>query len=100
MIGAIGNIILSFVIGVLNIILIPLDLIIDSFIPNLSSAFAYVSNLIDTLIAPISLYVIDSFMIPHEVIVLLFEFLIVKYTLPITLIGIRYALTWYHNLRV
>lgn len=100
MIGAIGNIILSFVIGILNIILIPLDLIVDSFIPSLSSAFGYVSNLIDTIISPISLYVLDTFMIPHEVIVLLFEFLIVKYTLPITISGIRYALIWYHNLRI
>lgn len=94
-----GNIVLNIVIGLVNIILYPIDLLISKYLPTLSNLIDYVNSFIDILINNIS-WVIDSLCLPNSIIIIITDYIIFKLTFPYFVWFIKLAIKWYNNLKV
>lgn len=99
MINGIVDIILNFVVGIVNIILTPIDLLIQNFLPNISNIIGYINGLINVILTYVG-WVVDSLCIPQPVIIILTDFLIFKLTFPYAIWFIKLAIKWYNNLKL
>lgn len=98
MISSLVNIILNFVISLVNIILLPIDNFISSNIPSLSSLLTTINDFIDFIISNIS-YAINLTLLPNFVIIIVVDYIIFKVTVPYLVYFIKLAIKWYNNLK-
>lgn len=92
------NIILSIVMIVANAILIPIDYLINLFLPSLSSALDTTANFINTLAQYIG-WAISLSGLPAGTISLIALFTVFKLTTPINVWFIKLAISWYRALK-
>lgn len=98
MINAILQGIMSLIIGLVNIILSPIDLAIKSALPGLSDALGAVGALFSFLISGVG-YVIDMTGFNSETISLIILFYTFKLTVPIGFHVVKLAIRWYDKLK-
>lgn len=98
MINAIIKGIFKLVIALVNVILAPIDLLIEEFLPNISNALDQISNFFNILgnVFPfvISYTGLNSFVL--VIIVDLFTFIL---TVPLMVHTIKLAVSWYDKLK-
>lgn len=99
MIKAIINGIISLILDLVNVLLVPIDSLIDTVLPNLSSAISAVGNFLSILTRSIG-WGISALGIPSSAISLLIAFYTFKLTAPLLFSTIKLALKWYNNLKL
>lgn len=99
MIKAIINGIISLILDLVNVLLVPIDTIIDTVLPNLSGAINAVGSLLSILTRSIG-WGISALGIPSSAISLLIAFYTFKLTAPLLFSTIKLALKWYNNLKL
>lgn len=92
------NIIISLVFLLIKVILLPIDLIIQQFLPGISDAFTAVGEFL-TLISSGLGWAISVSGIPYSAIALVATYLIFKLSFPIVMWGIKLAIKWYVALK-
>lgn len=92
------NIIISLVFFVIKILLLPIDMLIQQFIPSLTDAFTAVGNFL-SLIAEGLGWAISAAGIPYAAIALIATYWIFKLSFPIIIWGIKLAIKWYVALK-
>jgi len=88
------NIIISLVFFVIKIVLLPIDLLIQQFIPGVSEAFTAVGDFL-SLIATGLGWAISAIGVPYTAVALVATYLIFKLSFPIIMWGIKLAIKWY-----
>lgn len=99
MINAILQGIISLVMGLVNIILYPIDALITTFLPDLSSGLAAINNMLNLVINVFG-WVVDMTGLSKgclSLIVLYFTFLL---TAPLAVSTVKLALKWYKALKL
>lgn len=99
MIKAIINGIISLILDLVNVLLVPIDSVIDSVLPNLSGAINAVGSLLSIITRSIG-WGISALGIPSSAISLLIAFYTFKLTAPLLFSTIKLALKWYNNLKL
>lgn len=99
MIKVIINGIISLVIGLVSIILAPIDLLINQFMPNLSNAFSLINDFFET-IGNIVPFVISYTGIKTEVLTICIDLIVFIYTVPYLVHAIKQAIKWYNSLKL
>lgn len=99
MIKAIINGIISLILDLVNVLLVPIDTIIDNVLPNLSGAINAVGSLLSIITRSIG-WGISALGIPSSAISLLIAFYTFKLTAPLLFSTIKLALKWYNNLKL
>lgn len=99
MINNIGDLVLNIVITLVNIILLPINLLIRQYLPTIDNALQYLNDFIDELTRYLS-WGVDSLCLPQPVIIIITDYLIFKLTFPYLVWFIKLALKWYNNLKV
>lgn len=92
------TLIFDFLSMVISFLLSPIDLLISQFLPNINGLLNYVSSMLDVAITYVS-FIVDSLCIPHDVMVLIVEYLIFRLTLPLFVYIIKLAVKWYNYLK-
>lgn len=92
------SLIFNFISLVINLLLTPLDLLISQYIPSLNGLLNYISDMFDVAIVYVG-YVVDSLCIPHNVMVLIVEYMIFRLTLPLLVYVVKLAIKWYNYLK-
>lgn len=99
MIKVIINGIISLVLALVQLILYPIDLLINQYMPGLSEAFNLVSNFFD-LIGDIIPFVLSYTGLTVELISMIVDILVFIYTLPYLVHSIKQAIKWYNSLKL
>lgn len=97
MINAILNGLLSFISSLIQIVLAPINSIIASSFPDLSTGLSFITALFN-VIGRVLGWVIDLSCIPAETISILTLTLISRYSLRHLVHGVKLALNWYRKL--
>lgn len=99
MIKALINGIMSLVISLVNLILAPIDAVINSALPSLSEAFDYISGFFDTLgnVVPFVISYTGINAVVLNIIIDLFVFIL---SVPLIVHTIKLAIKWYNKLKV
>lgn len=92
------NIVLSFVFLLVKIILLPIDLLIKQFLPNVNEAFIAVGTFLN-LIAQGLGWAISAAGIPYAAIALVATYYIFKLTFPVIMWGVKLAIQWYNAIK-
>lgn len=92
------HLILDFIINIVNIILLPIDLLINNFLPDFSNLIGYISNALNVSLNYIG-WVIDSIGLDNITLVFIIDYLIFKLTIPLQSYIIKLAVKWYNNLK-
>lgn len=90
--------ILDFVIYIVNLILIPIDAIIDTLFPDISSAFSYIASALNVGFQYVG-YFFDMLGLESFTILFLTEYVIFRLTLPLQLWVIKLAVNVYNKLK-
>lgn len=98
MINAILTGIFNLVIGLVDIILSPIDLAIEAALPSLDGAINGIGQLFATISNSLG-WAISLTGISSECIALIVTYYVFKLTLPITFSLIKSALAWYNKLK-
>ena len=93
------QLILNFVINIVNIILLPIDLLINTFFPDFSNLITFISNALNVALNYIG-WVIDSIGLDNITLVFLIDYLIFKLTIPLQAYVVKLAVKWYNNLKL
>lgn len=99
MIKAIISGIMSLIISLVNVILLPIDTLLATFLPDLSNALSGIGaflNLCGTYIG----WVIDFTGISSETISLIIAYYVFKLTVPLLVSTIKMAIKWYNALKI
>lgn len=99
MIKAIINGIFKLIMGLVNLLLLPIDTLITNYMPSLSSALDYVNDFFDT-IGNFVPFVISYFGFSELVlnsIILIMTFIL---TVPLLVHTVKLALAWYNKLKL
>lgn len=99
MIKAIINGIMSLVIGLVNILLKPIDLLINQFLPGLDNAFSVINNFFDML-GDVVPWLISYTGLSSVLISTIVDILVFILTVPIMIEAIKLAIRWYDKLKL
>lgn len=99
MINSLINGIMDFIIYLIDIILIPLDLLIESLLPDISNVISYISSFF-IYIGNLVPWVISYFGLNQEILSLIVLYFTFKLTAPITVRTIKMAVKWYNVLKI
>lgn len=91
--------IFKLVIGLVNLILSPIDNLINSAMPSIATAISYINDLLDNLLGFIP-WILSWFHLPSAFISLLVGYFTFKLTLPLTIHTIKLAIKWYDKLKI
>lgn len=92
------QLILDFVINIVNFILLPIDLLINTFFPDFSNLINSITNALNVALNYIG-WVIDSIGLDNITLVFIIDYLIFKLTIPLQAYVIKLAVKWYNNLK-
>jgi len=98
MIKAIIGGIFKLVIGLVSILLSPIDALIEQFLPNLSNALDYISSLFD-LVGDFIPFVISYTGINTFVLTIIVDIIVFIFTVPLMVNTMKLALAWYNKLK-
>lgn len=99
MIGKILSGIFSLIMGLVTVILSPIDLLIAEYLPDLNSGLNYVNNLFSFINGVIG-YCVDASGITDIAIGLVVAYWVFVLTVPLTFSSIKLALKWYNSLKI
>lgn len=99
MVNAFLNGVFNLVIGLVNVILLPLDTLIQTTIPGFSEVLNYVENLI-TMLLGFFPWILSWFNIPLVVLTWVASYYIAKFTLTLLIHPIKLALAWWRTLKL
>lgn len=88
----------TFVINLINLLIVPLDLIIASALPSLSNILNYISEFFN-YISNFIPWVVSYLGLPTEVLNIIVAYFVFKITVPITVASIKIAIKWYNALK-
>ena len=91
--------IFNLVIGLVSLILSPIDNMINSAIPSIGSALSYINNFLD-FIGQTMKWVLSWFHLPSAFVTLLVGYWTFKLTLPLAIHTIKLAIKWYDKLKI
>lgn len=97
MIESVFNFILNFIMSMVELLLIPLDLIISQFIPDLSEIITSINEYLNLSYTYIS-FIVDFTFLSSFAVNLLFSFMLFKLTVPVSAYVIKLALNWWKKL--
>lgn len=92
------NIIISLVFFLIKLLLLPIDLIIQQFIPSVSNAFTAIGNFLNLIASGLG-WAISVAGIPYTAIALVATYWIFKLAFPIVMWGVKLAIKWYIALK-
>lgn len=98
MIALLFSKIFDFIISFVNLLLSPIDLIINQFLPDLSTALGYVNSMINLALNSIS-YVVSLTMLNPDLVAALYAYVLFLITVPITIRSIKLVIKWYNILK-
>ena len=98
MINAILKGIISLIIGLVSLILTPIDNLIQSALPELSNAFTAIGNFLNLISSGIG-WVISLTGLSSEAISLIVAYFVFALTAPMLFYMIKLALSWYNRLK-
>lgn len=98
MINAILQGIISLIIGLVSLILTPIDNLILSALPDLSNALTSVGNFLNIISSGVG-WVISATGLSNETISLIVMYFTFKLTAPMLFYMIKLALSWYNKLK-
>lgn len=98
MINAILQGIMSLIIGLISVILAPIDLVIQSLLPDLSSALTAVGNFFNLVSTSIG-WCISTLGLSNEALSLIVLYFTFKLTAPMAFYMIKLVLSWYNKLK-
>lgn len=98
MINAILTGIFNLIIGLVNILLSPIDLAIKAALPELSGAFNAIGQMFSLLLSGLG-FVVDMTGFSSETISLIVLFYTFKLTVPIGFRAIKTAIKWYDKIK-
>ncbi len=98
MINALLNGIINLIIGLVGVLLKPIDLLIDQFLPDLSNVFSMVNGLFD-YIGDIFLWALSWIPLNETVRSLIVSYYTFILTVPLLVASIKLALKWYDKLK-
>lgn len=90
--------IITFISSVLEIILLPIDLLITALLPDLANTFASIYAFFEIIFSNIG-FAIDLLAVPPAVISLMIIFFTFKLTLPIQVYMFKLVLNWYDKIK-
>lgn len=99
MIGKILSGIFSLIMGLVTVILSPIDLLIAEYLPDLNAGLNYVNNLFSFINGVIG-YCVDASGITDIAIGLVVAYWVFVLTVPLTFSSIKLALKWYNSLKI
>lgn len=92
------NIILNILTTIVNIIMLPLDLIIISFLPDVSNSFDKISDLLDLILNGLA-FAVSLSGLSNYAISLVILYIIFRLTVPFAVYGIKLLLKWYNYIK-
>lgn len=98
MIGKILSGIMNLIIGLINLLLYPIDALIETALPSLSSALSAVGSFFTVALQSIG-WVISLTGISSSVISLVVAYYVFKLTVPMLFYLIKLVLAWYNRLK-
>lgn len=98
MINALLKGIFSLIIGLVNILLLPIDTAINAALPSLSNALSYVSNFFNWVLSFVP-FAISWFNLPSIFITFVVAVYTFKLTVPLAIHMVKLALSWYDRLK-
>lgn len=99
MINNIINGIFDFVINTINILLLPLNKLIEQYLPGLDSAMNYIMNFLD-YISDLIPWAVSYFGLNQDILSLVVAYLVFRITLPLTITPIKFAIKWWNALKL
>lgn len=90
--------IIKLIVGLVSLLLTPIDNLITQNLPTLSTALNSLSSFFSLCTQSIG-WVISLFGIPNGVILLLIDFYVFKLTAPLLFYLIKLAIAWYNKLK-
>lgn len=99
MIKLIINGLMTLVISLVNVILAPIDLLIENSLPSLSNALDYISNFFD-YIGGVVPWVISYTGISSEIISITIDLFAFVLSIPLVVHTVKLAISWYNKLKV
>lgn len=98
MINAILKGIFSLIISLVNLLLLPIDNLINSALPAVSTGLDYVKNFIDTILGFIP-WICSWFNFPTAFLTLIIGYYTFKLTVPLAVHTIKLAIAWYDKIK-
>lgn len=99
MIKAIINGIMKLIISLVSLILVPIDALIDQFLPELGDLASLVGNYIGYCTQFIG-WIIDAFFIHPVLVVGIIGYFTFKLTFWVTIHTVKLAIAWYNKLKI
>lgn len=99
MINKILNGIFNLIIGLVNVLLTPINNLIVKFIPDLTDIFTTIYACFDLVFDGLGWF-LDASMISSQTITLIISCLTIRFTLPLAIYTVKLALKWYSKLKV
>lgn len=93
------SVLMSLVFFVLKLILLPIDLLIQGFLPGISDALTSVGEYLETVATYLG-WAISASGIPSGAIILIALYFIFKLTVPIQIWAIKLAIKWYKAIKL
>lgn len=98
MINAILKGIFKLVVSLVNLLLTPIDALISSALPGLSSAISAIGSFLSLCMQSIG-WVLSVFAIPAGALSLLVLYYVFKLTLPLAISTVKLAIKWYDKIK-
>lgn len=98
MINAIIKGIFSLVISLVEVLLYPIDLVINSALPGVSDALGYVSTFFNYILQFIP-WILSWFNLPSVFITFVVAYWVFKLTVPLAVHTVKLALAWYDKIK-
>lgn len=99
MINAIINGIFNLVLGLVDVILIPIDSAIETFLPGVSTALSYIGQFFNYILQFIP-YICSWLHLPTFLIDFVIAYYVFKLTVPLLVHTVKLAISWYDKLKV
>lgn len=99
MINAIVNGIFSLILSLFNTLMSPFISVITALFPAVDTFFSYISSFLSYALTYIST-IIDLLFIPRAALVLFFDYLLICYTIFLTVQAIRFAINIYNKFKL
>lgn len=93
------QLILDLIINLCNVILLPIDAIINTLIPDFVGLTGYINDFLGYASTYLG-YLLDSFGFYPETLILFVGYILFKLTIPLQLWVVKVALKWYSMLKV
>ena len=98
MINSLITEVIKFVIHSINLLLKPIDLFIEKFLPDLSNGLSYIGGFFNWL-SDLIPWGVSYFGLHREILSLIVAYLTFKLTVPVLVYGIKIAIKWYNALK-